>query len=55
MAGFADFETEIYLAGLAGRTPDLPITADGPVSYTHLNRSPGHWSWPIPPWFSQAS
>ena len=29
MAGFADFETEIYLAGLAGRTPDLPITADG--------------------------
>jgi lactate 2-monooxygenase len=29
MAGFADFETEIYLAGLAGRTPDLPITAGG--------------------------
>ena len=29
MAGFADFEMEIYLAGLAGRTPDLPITADG--------------------------
>ncbi|MGC2191675.1 MAG: lactate 2-monooxygenase [Candidatus Dormiibacterota bacterium] len=29
MSRFADFQSEIYLAGLAGRTPDLPLTADG--------------------------
>ena len=29
MAGFADFETEIYLGGAAGRVPDLPMTAEG--------------------------
>jgi isopentenyl diphosphate isomerase/L-lactate dehydrogenase-like FMN-dependent dehydrogenase len=29
MAGFADFESEIYLAGLAGQTPALPLTPRG--------------------------
>ena len=29
MAGFTEFETEIYLAGAAGRVPDLPMTAAG--------------------------
>jgi isopentenyl diphosphate isomerase/L-lactate dehydrogenase-like FMN-dependent dehydrogenase len=29
MSRFADFQSEIYLAGLEGRTPDLPMTADG--------------------------
>lgn len=29
MGHFSDFETEIYLAGTAGRVPELPITAEG--------------------------
>jgi len=29
MAGFADFATEIYLAGAGGTVPDLPLTATG--------------------------
>jgi isopentenyl diphosphate isomerase/L-lactate dehydrogenase-like FMN-dependent dehydrogenase len=29
MTRFADFQTGLYLAGLSGRTPDLPLTADG--------------------------
>jgi isopentenyl diphosphate isomerase/L-lactate dehydrogenase-like FMN-dependent dehydrogenase len=29
MAGFAEFESEIYLAGLAGQTPALPLTPRG--------------------------
>jgi isopentenyl diphosphate isomerase/L-lactate dehydrogenase-like FMN-dependent dehydrogenase len=29
MTRFADFQTEIYLAGVAGRRPQLPMTADG--------------------------
>jgi lactate 2-monooxygenase len=29
MAYFSDFQSEIYLRGLAGERPDLPMTADG--------------------------
>jgi lactate 2-monooxygenase len=29
MTRFAEFQSEIYQAGLEGRTPDLPMTADG--------------------------
>ncbi|MGH3799187.1 MAG: lactate 2-monooxygenase [Pseudonocardiaceae bacterium] len=29
MAHFSDFQSEIYLRGLAGERPDLPMTADG--------------------------
>ncbi|MGA7172570.1 MAG: alpha-hydroxy-acid oxidizing protein, partial [Candidatus Dormiibacterota bacterium] len=29
MTRFSEFQTEIYLAGVAGKRPNLPMTADG--------------------------
>lgn len=63
MTPFADFEAEIYQAGVAGATPSLPMTLEGfelaaaqsmtPQSYAYVagSASPGQSSrwWPTSP------